>query len=232
MNKIIWKNIDSSTIKGLMICELPPITKPAMRIQENTIDGVDGSTIEELGYESYDKSMTIGLYNDFNIDEVIEYFTGEGNVVFSNEPDKYYVARIVGQIDYARLLRFRQATINFRVQPFKYEYEENKNISIVSASDSYKVTNKGNYFAKPVMTIRGTGKITIKLNDNILFTYEFPDDDTEVVIDAQKQDAYLGSVLKNRHMTGDFPRFEIGENIITWEGTVESIEFSLVSRWL
>ena len=61
MNKIIWKDIESTEIKGLMICELPPITKPKMRVQETTIDGVDGSIIEELGYESYDKTITIAL---------------------------------------------------------------------------------------------------------------------------------------------------------------------------
>lgn len=232
MNKVIWKDIDSSTIKGLMICELPPITKPRMRIQETAIDGVDGSNIEELGYESYDKSILIGLHNDFDINEVIKYFSGEGNIVFSNESDKYYKARIFEQIDYERLLRYRTADVKFRVQPFKYEYEENKNISITSDDSSYTITNKGNYFAKPLMIIKGSGKITIKLNNNLLFTYEFPDDDIEVVIDSQKQDAYLGSVLKNRYMTGDFPKFEIGKNIITWEGTIESIEFSLVSRWL
>ena len=123
-NKIIWKDIDSSTIKGLLICELPPITKPKMRVQETAIDGVDGSIIEELGYETYDKSIRIGLTRDFDIDEVIKYFTGEGNVVFSNEPNKYYKARIIEQIDYERLLRFKEAVVKFRVQPFKYEYQE------------------------------------------------------------------------------------------------------------
>lgn len=126
MNKLIWKGIDSSTIKGLLICELPPITKPKMRVQETVVDGVDGSIIEELGYESYDKTIKIGLTYDFDIDEVIKYFSGEGEVVFSNEPDKYYKASILNRIDYERLLRFREATVKFRVQPFKYQYQEEK----------------------------------------------------------------------------------------------------------
>ena len=124
MNKIIWKDIESTEIKGLMICELPPITKPKMRVQETTIDGVDGSIIEELGYESYDKTITIALTKNYDIDEVIEYFTGEGNVTFSNEPERYYKARIIEQIDFERLLRYRTAEVTFRVQPFKYEYQE------------------------------------------------------------------------------------------------------------
>lgn len=124
MNKIIWKDIDSTTIKGLIISELPPITKPKMRVQETKVDGVDGSIIEELGYESYDKTIIIGLSYNYDIDEVIKYFSGEGNVVFSNEPNKYYKARIIDKIDYDRLLRFKTAKVKFRVQPFKYEYQE------------------------------------------------------------------------------------------------------------
>ena len=124
MNYIKFNNIDSRIIKGLIISELPPISKPKMKIQETTIDGVDGSIIEELGYESYDKSLKIGLARDFDIDEIIKYFSGKGTMVFSNEPDKYYNVNILEQIDYVRLLRFRTADIKMRVQPFKYEYEE------------------------------------------------------------------------------------------------------------
>ena len=124
MNSIIWKGVPSTTIKGLLISELPPISRPAMRVKETTIDGRDGSIIEDLGYSSYDKNVVIGLHGNFDINKVIKYFTGEGEVVFSNEPDKVYSAKIVGQIDYNRLLRNRQATIPFRVQPFKHKLNE------------------------------------------------------------------------------------------------------------
>ena len=73
MNYIIWKNTDSRTLKGLIISELPPISKPAMRVQETIVDGVDGSIIEDLGYEAYDKEMLIGLSRDFDINEIIKY---------------------------------------------------------------------------------------------------------------------------------------------------------------
>ena len=124
MNSIIWKGVQSTTIKGLLISELPPISRPAMRVKETAIDGRDGSIIEDLGYSSYDKEIVIGLYGNFDINQVIKYFTGEGEVVFSNEPDKVYTAKIVGQIDYNRLLRYRQATIPYRVQPFKHKLNE------------------------------------------------------------------------------------------------------------
>lgn len=124
MNNIIWRGVSSTTIQGLLICELPPITKPEMRIAETVIDGRDGSIIEELGYSSYVKTVTIGLHGNFDINKVIKYFTGEGDIVFSNEPDKVYKAKICGKIDYTRLLRYRQASIPFLVQPFKYKLNE------------------------------------------------------------------------------------------------------------
>ena len=106
MNSIIWQGVSSTTIQGLLISELPPITKPEMRVAETVINGRDGSIIEELGYASYVKTVTIGLYGNFDINKVIKYFTGEGDIIFSNEPDKIYKAKICGQIDYTRLLRY------------------------------------------------------------------------------------------------------------------------------
>jgi phage-related protein len=422
-----------------------------MRVAETVVDGVDGSIIEELGYASYDKTLTIGLTRNADINEVIEYFTGSGDVVFSNEADKYYKASIINQIDYARLVRFRVATVTFRVQPFKYGYLEenailpngeltgevieladviltklaidgrsiqngtpapespvgisslneieleisngvdvktteltfkdpirsmpngvkdiaylkgdkmfvdryigylvldgtenwtevrkdttkvnhmyqidikqkldNKTINVMSncfvgynADDLwmedltgitlnlhgniqigceigtvaefkswlagnkvivlYKlqspyteeigevtylellegentisnsenatmtasyidremlVNNVGNYIAKPVIEIKGAGTIDFTLNGNKVFRYTFPENEDTVVIDSQKQDAYLGAVLKNRNMSGEFPVFAIGENTITWEGYISSIRASSKSRWL
>lgn len=435
MNYVIWKNKDSRDIKGLIISELPPISKPKIKVQETKINGVDGSLIEELGYESYDKTMFIGLSKDYDIDEVIKYFSGTGNIIFSNEPDKYYRATIINQIDYERLLRYRTASVKFRVQPFKYEYQERETIlveqeeqettdadiqlidskitglsidttsedveikvtgknllepkvktttfngitcinngdgtftlngtatesasfrldqsthlgndnlkkyngdyiltcnelisgtkvdlmqidtwklllsavaneksvsgyidnvdnafiyvyilkgikvdnlvirpmlekgTIATEFEAYKekittpeeilnldlfyginnisnsenanmvvsyveglsVNNRGNYLSKPIMAITGTGTIELIVNGNKIFSYTFPDGETSVVIDSEKQDAYLGSILKNRNMTGEFPIFKEGKNTIAWNGAITSIKISSKSRWL
>jgi predicted phage tail component-like protein len=229
MNKIIWKDTESTEIKGLLISELPPISKPKMRVKETEIDGVDGSKIEELGYESYDKTIKIGLTGKFDINEVIKYFSGAGNVTFSNEPDKYYRARIIDQIDYERLLRYRTANIKFRVQPFKYELDESP-VTLTASGKS--VTNNGLETSKPRMTIAGSGTIELYVNSLKVFTYTFPEGETEVVVDSEKQDAYLGVFLKNRNMTGDFPILQSGENIISWSGNVTSIVVEPNSRWL
>lgn len=231
MSYVIWKNRDSRTLKGLIISELPPISKPKMRVQETIIDGVDGSILEDLGYESYDKILLIGLSRDFNIDEIIQHFSGDGEVVFSNEPDKYYKAKIIEQIDYEKLLRFRTASIKFRVQPYKYQYQEQKQV-YENPLEKIIAVNNGLESSKPIITITGTGAIELIVNDNKLFSYTFPEAEDTVVIDSQKQDAYLGTVLKNRNMSGEFPLFKAGKNIISWNGTITKIEIISNSRWI
>lgn len=231
-NYIVFNGKDSRNIEGLVICELPPISKPKMRVTETVIAGVDGSTLEELGFESYDKALTIGLTQKADIDEVVQFFSGNGEVVFSNEADKYYKASVVGKIDFKRLVRFKVATVTFRVQPFKYALAEKEVTYDVTKAEDVSVNNDGNYFAKPVIEIKGAGTITFSVNGNTSFRYTFPDGEDTVVIDSQKQDAYYGAILKNRNMSGEFPAFATGENVISWDGTISSLKITSKSRWL
>ena len=231
MNYVIWNNKDSRDINGLLICELPPITKPKMRVKETVIDGVDGSIIEELGYEPYDKSMTVGLKIGANVDEIIEYFTGSGEIIFSNEPNKYYKASIINGVNYDRLLRYRKAIITFRVQPFKYDNTELE-LRATSSSKSLVVENVGNYKSKPIITIKGSGNIELAVSGVTMCYYGFPEGEDTVIFDCEQQDAYFGGSLKNRNMIGEFPVFEKGNNVLSWSGTVESVSVKHYSRWL
>ena len=123
-NYIILNGISSNTISGLLISTLPSISKPKIRTQTEEIDGRDGDIVTKLGYSAYDKEIEIGLYGNFDINEVIEYFNSEGTVVFSNENDKYYNYQILEQIDFEKLIRFKTAKVKMHVQPFKYPTEE------------------------------------------------------------------------------------------------------------
>lgn len=124
MSYIILNGISSQSLEGFLIQSLPPISKPAMRTQVEEIDGKDGDIATNLGYSAYDKEFSIGLYGNFDIDEIIGFFNSEGTVVFSNENDKIYQYRIVEQIDFERLIRFRTAQVKMRVQPFKFSLAE------------------------------------------------------------------------------------------------------------
>ena len=120
MNYLVLNGKSSLYIQGLLISELPPVSKPQMRTQVDTVDGRDGDIVTDLGFQAYDREVLIGLTRNFDIDDVTDYFNSEGIAIFSNEPTLYYKYKIVQQIDYERLIRFRKAKVVFHVQPFKY----------------------------------------------------------------------------------------------------------------
>ena len=140
-NYIILNGKNSNEINGLLIQELPPISKPLIRTEVEEIDGRDGDIVTPLGYSAYDKEFTIGLYKDFDINEVAAYFNSEGTVTFSNEPDKYYYYQITAQIDFERLVRYRTATVTMHCQPFKYSATEQPITEDVSGTVSDEGTN-------------------------------------------------------------------------------------------
>lgn len=183
MNNIILNGINSNTIQGLIIQELPPISKPAIRTEIEEIDGRDGDVITKLGYAAYDKQLSIGLYGNYDINQVISFFNTSGTVTFSNEPDKYYNYQILNEIDFERLVRFRTAIVTMHVQPFKYSATETpqelsgtvitgegSNINLVNTTDSGLFTDlqkKGDTFQQ---TYSGKNLAIVSTGNNILIS--------------------------------------------------------------
>lgn len=231
-NYVIQNGKDSRYIKGLLIQELPPITKPLMRTSIEQIDGRDGDVITRLGYSAYDKKMKIGLFGDYDIDDIIPFFNSRGTVTFSNEPEKYYVYDIIDAIDYERLVRFRTAEITYHVQPFKYSNIEKLKVFSNPTSDII-IRNNGNYVSKPIIHIKGTGTINLSLNGVQLFRIDLSTTNS-ITIDTGRLEAYNDNVLMNRYVVGDYDKFvlKVGANSVSWDGALTYIAFEKLSRWI
>lgn len=234
-NYIILNGKDSRYIGGLLIQELPPISKPKTRTEVEEIDGRDGDLVTPLGYSAYDKEMKIGLYGNYRIDDIISYFDSSGKVVFSNEIDKYYNYQILEQIDFERLVRFRTATVKFHVQPFKYSNVETKKVFTFDRADitSLGIRNIGNFISRPIISIEGEGNISLSLNGKKIFTIVLGEDKS-ITIDVDKMEAYNGNILKNRHVAGDYDNFalQVGLNTIGWSGRITKITLENYTRWI
>ena len=230
MNYVILNGIKSTTVKGLIIQSLPPISKPLMRTSVEEIDGRDGDIITNLGYSAMDKAMSIGLFGDYDVDEVIKFFSGSGTVIFSNEPDKFYKYQIIAQIDFERLIRFKTAMVTFHVQPFKFsavdDYFKVENV------ENFKLINRGNTFSRPKITFYGSGMVDLYLNGHLVMVFTIDSD--HITIDSEEMNAYCGNVLKNRYVVGDYDTFvfKVGTNEVSWDGSVDKVEVEKYSRWI
>lgn len=231
-NYVIINGTNSLTIQGLAIKTLPPISKPLMRTMREEIDGRNGDITTELGYSAYDKTIEVGLFGTYNINDVIKFFNSSGTITFSNEADKYYNFQISDPIDFEEMIKFRTATINLHCQPFKYPLT-NTPVSLTSGDNT--ITNAGNIYSKPILVISGSGTISVSLNGSQIFSIDMTDV-SSITIDTELMEAYdtnLG-VLLNRKVTGDYSKFklEVGSNTINLSGTIGTSNISYITRWL
>ena len=229
MNYLILNGIHSGTIRGLLISSLPPVSKPLIRTQVEEIDGRDGDIVTKLGYSAYNKEFNIGLFGQFDIDDVIQYFNSEGTVTFSNEPDKLYRYQIIEQIDFERLLRFRTATVTMHVQPFKYSAVDKK----LEAGNGYCKPRDGEfakngirvYVSDGLIAVTGTptqaSEFYIPVKNNVL-----SEGDYTLTVESDTDSCLLrliGEIPSNADsFGGDFLNLSGGTQTLTAEITEET----------
>ena len=234
---IIINGKNSNEVNGLMITELPPITKPAMRAMAEQIDGRDGDIVTELGFSAYDKPAVIGLHGDFDIDEVIDFFNQSGKITFSNEPDKYYNFAQYDAIDFEKLIKYKTADVSFHVQPFKFSLNENEKVFDFSSSETsgeLSIRNNGNYMSRPQITLTGSGIVNLSINGAQVMVIDMTNNPV-ITLDSTEMNAYAPDTsLMNRNVTGNYDNLvlKVGKNSISYTGTLTQIAINKYSRWL
>lgn len=231
MRNTITKNgVLSSTLSGLLISELPAITKPARRQDITLVDGRDGDVVSYLGYETYKKSMQIGLYGSYDIDAISNFLNGEGWFTFSNEPTKRYRGRIVDNIDYERLVRFRTAKVDIIVQPYKKLVTE---ADVTGTASPLTVHNSGYETCLPkfVISAAAAATIVLKVGGVTKMTITMPPEGT-ITIDGEAKNCYNSNADKNQYVVGTFIELPSGDSVISWTGTVTAMTITPNSRFL
>ena len=105
----------------------------------------------------------------------------------------------------------------------------------VNGDASGTVTNAGNIYSKPKLTVYGSGDIGIYLNGVQMFQVALGSDGY-ITIDTNLMEAYKDNLqtLKNRQVTGDYSNFKlpVGANTISFSGLVSKCIVENFSRWL
>lgn len=229
MNSLIFKGKNSTDIDGLLISELPAISRADRRTEAVKVDGRDGDVVNYLGYDPYKKEMVVGLTRGFDIDEIIDFFNGEGWAIFSNEPTKRYYVRFEDGFDLDRLVRFRKGKITMVAQPFKKLVSE----ADVVGTASVTVENLGYEVSQPIITIEAAAaaELTLTLDGNDMMNIVMPAEG-EIVIDSEALNCYNSNADKNQYVEGSFIELTRGEHTIAVTGGATALTVKPNSRWL
>lgn len=233
----IW-NGTRSTDMGVHVLEQPPPTMPNERVTFTNIPGRNGALTTLEGDDVYDDMVltaTCIIDGPDRIPEICAWLRGGGTVTFANREGGFYYARVVNQIPFEKILRgnpHRSFAVNFRCKPFWYEADvPAKNIQPASGSTSGYVTmsNPGNVPSEPIITVTGSGEITLIVDMTIV---ELSDVNGEITIDSVLQEAYSGATSMNSCMSGDFPTLPPGNSTISWTGNVTYLTIEPNWRYL
>lgn len=227
----IWNGTDCRDY-GIHVTEQPPITIPAERSTQTNVPGRPGSLTHLEGEDVYDDLLLTAICfisDPAQIPAIAAWLKGSGTVTFANRTGGYYKARIANQIPFEKVLRGNPHcafSVNFRCFPFWYQEDA---ASITVNTSGIIVTNPGSVYAEPILTVYGSGDITLMVGSTIV---ELEDISGSILLDCALKEAYLGNALMNDHMTGEFPVLKPGANAVSWSGTVTKVEIKPNWRFL
>jgi phage-related protein len=212
----IWNGISSDDM-GVKVVSLPPISLSEENIDEITIEGRDGFLTDFKGYSGDTKKVEADYYGD-NPYAICEWLRGNGEVIFNNQEEFYYKARITNQIPLEEIIKKQMYNflIQFRCQPFKY-FINGKNKKTITVKET-TLNNFGNFKALPTITVYGSGNITININGR---AFTISNLSNSITVISEIEEVLDG---KGKLMEGYFPYFDPGKNTISWSGSVTKLE--------
>ena len=224
----LW-NGQKSTDFGIHVSEQPPVTIAAERATFTNVPGRPGSLTTLEGdnvYEDMVLTATCFVESLDSLTEISAWLRGAGTVTFANRQEGHYQARIVNQIPFEKILRgnpHRSFAVNFRCKPFLYL--DDSPTYTVTRSGTF-ITNPGSVYSEPIITVEGSGDITLIVGMTIA---DLSGVSGSITLDSALQEAYSGYTSLNNQMSGDFPRLLPGHNAISWMGNVSKL--TIQTNW-
>ena len=218
-NFIVFKGFNT---KGIFLIEELPIV-PTANVKQDIIE-IDGRhgflTNSQESYEPIDIDIELKIYNKKDIQKVRNIFRGSGQLILSNQPDRYYKATVVSKLDFERVIRqFHTVLITFKLQPHAYETKDST-IKLTSASTSYGLENNTNATAQPEITVYGTGTATLIIGNE---TIRIKDINNHIILNYDLKEAYRindGIVSNaNKDVECDYVEIQTGTTLISWSGS-------------
>ena len=227
MNHFILNgSVNSRTDLGLRITQ-PPVLPPAKRIiQSIDVDGREGSLTILKGWEDIKFSVGVALVGtdiQTRWREVLPQILAASTISFSTDPSVFFNIKHVEATGLERrLAQVWEFTLSFTCAPFRYLSDA----AMIILTSSGTLANPGSVYSLPKIKVYGTGSRTLPINGkpivlNIL--------SGNLTIDSELKECHYGNVAQNQNMSGDFPVFNVGSNIVTLGTGITKVEIE--PRW-
>jgi phage-related protein len=218
----------SSDTYGIWVDTFEPIPKAKRRVTTYFTGEDEGNAIPDEVYEFITFSIRFyKFFPDGYDDSPLYLFLNSGNTLQLSCLSDYYFKIIaidlvqVGQIADAKRFDY---VATFTLVPFKYGVSNDW----ITVSNGDTVVNSGNRFSKPLIEITGaSGDITIGVNDD---RYKINGASGTVYIDSSRFILYDdNNQLITGKDEGKLPQLAVGNNTITWTGTLST--FKIKTNW-
>ena len=184
MNYFIF-NGENSKDKGIIITKMPPISKPAKRVEKIIIPGKNGVLHQDEGtYETVLIQIQCAVVEKCNIKEIVSWLNGTGELILSNDPDIFYNAHIINQIDYTSIVNLiHEFPLELELQPFSHSIEKYKKVYSTGNDHIFNIPD-ATATMLPYIKVVGSGQINLTINNEtmILNVNEYIELDCELLI--------------------------------------------------
>lgn len=201
----------SSTDMGVFVTEHFPLPVSVAREEEEVIPGRDGVvTFSDGSYEGSEIQGKIYIKPTTNLDAVIKWLQGWGELTIAGAEDRYYIAKVSNMVPVSQFIRNEvySMPLTFKCQPYGYLLSGKTSVPFTSG----KITNLGNHIAKPIITFKG-GLCSITINGRE-FSINAPSG-ADIVIDCEIEEAIDVTAKQYLPTKGEFPYFDEGVNTVT-----------------
>lgn len=226
-----FKGLNSYEDFGIIITKTPSSILPQRNVKYEEIKGRNGSlTFDDGTYKDINISVECGFVSKQfaeKANEIKAWLSGEfGDLIFSMEDDKKYIAQVVNKVDIKESIRnIGEFIIIFNCKPFKYSLLENT----IVLKNNESIVNMGTFYSEPKLKIYGAGNVSVTINDN---TFYIKDLNEYIYVDSEIEECFMENQLLNNKMVGEFPILQRGNNKIDISDNIDKIEITPRWRWL
>ena len=215
---------EMETIETLVMVNPKVTTEDKETFRKYLLD-CESNVFKEFGSQSVDRLFRC-VYVKASGKQV---FNGSGQLILSNEPNRYYKAVVQNVITFERQTRnVYICRISFKLQPFAYELNQK---IITLTEPPFVLTNHTNTTAQPIIKIYGTGTAEIYVNEHTVPIVKIRNC---IILDYELKEAYNESEkrgTRNSDVLTDYPELLVGDNTISWDTSANITQVKIIPNW-